>query len=236
MTGKHLSSTLPLSFAGLGAIYYGIKMFSLADGNMTTALVIARNVDFIPTIAAMLMSFAPAVVLPLAAYVLYRVRHVVIQDGEGQIVVLLLSAALMAAVFYSSLLTLLMCTSVFLMHRIYLRSIKKKWKRNADWLKFRAELAHPLLVGITLPGIVFGPPWLAQESAEIGGASRVVSVVKETDEYLLYLDRDSRKVVYAKPSDLGQRSFCGGTFPANLQAVTQILNGPIYPACPPSKR
>jgi hypothetical protein len=27
-----------MSFAALGAIYYGIKMFSLAGGNMTTAL------------------------------------------------------------------------------------------------------------------------------------------------------------------------------------------------------
>jgi hypothetical protein len=148
-------------------------------------------------------------------------------------VVILLSAAGMAAFLYSSLFTLAMCISVFVMHRLYLASTKRKWKRSFAWARFRSDLAYPLIVGITLPSIVTGPAWLSKEAVEVAGQQRVVSVIKETGEYLIYLDTTSNKVVRAEPAEVTKRAFCGSNQFDNLASLMQHLgSGPTYPACP----
>jgi hypothetical protein len=233
MTENHLPIKVPLSFAGLGAIFYGIKMFGLANGNMTTAQVIAVNVDFLPTIAAMLINIAPALVLPVLAYVLYRLRHLAIDDGDSQILLFFITIAGLAAVFYSSLVTLALCILTLLLHGLYILSQKKNWKKSFAWARFRPDWALQLVVSLSIPAIIISPSWIAAESAEIGGQQRVISVVKETGEYLFYLDKASNRVIYAKPSDLSKRAFCGSNEVYTVFSLMQyVASGPTYPRCP----
>jgi hypothetical protein len=211
-------------------------MFSLASGNMTTALVVAGNVEFLPAIAAMLLRVAPAVIFPLVIYALYRLREFHTDDEDGQIVVVLSVLVLLAAVFYSSLLGLGTCMVMFVLHRIHLRSHKKNWKRKANWARFDPELARQVMVSLIITAVAWGPSWLARETATIKEEQHVISVIKETDEFLYYLDRKSNRVVYARPSDISQRALCGTGDYDTVNALIQLItSGPTYPTCPNTK-
>lgn len=233
MPGKHVSLKVPFSFASLGAIYYGIKMFALANGNVTTAQVIAVNVDFLPTIAAMLLNIAPAVILPVLAYVLYRLRDVVVDEGDHHIGVIFLTIVGLAAVLFSSIITLAFGLMLLVLHLLYRFSLKRNWKRSFKWARYRPDLGQLFFVSLTIPGILTSPSWIASEAAEIGGHQRVISVVKETGEYVLYLDQASDRVIHATPSDLSKREYCGShDLFTVLSSVKYIVSGATYPPCP----
>lgn len=233
MAEKHLPIRVPLSFAGLGAIFYGIKILGMASGNMTTAQVIAVNVDFLPTIAAMLLNIAPALVLPVLAFVLYRLPHQAIDDKDSPVLLFFVCIAGLAAVIYSSLITLALSIITLLLHGLYILGQKKNWKRSFRWARFRPDLAQQLVVSLSLPAIILSPSWIATETAEVSGKQQVISVVKETGEYLLYLDKTSNRVIYAKPGDLSERAYCGSNDLYTVFSLVQYMaSGPTYPRCP----
>lgn len=236
MPAKHLRLTVPVSFAGLGAIYYGISMLSLANGNMTTALAVAANIEFLPAIAAMSLRAVPTVALPVVIYVLYRLRHYR-TDGEDLPVIVVLSAvAGLAAIFHSSIVTLAVCVILAVLHLIHLISFKRNWKRKFNRGRFDPELAGILMLSLISTSVIWGPSWVAKETAIIANEQHLVSVIKETDELIYFLDRKTNKVVYAKPSDLRERAFCGtGGFDTVNAIINFMTDGPTYPDCPRPK-
>lgn len=225
---------VPISIAGIGAIFYGISMFALAGGNMTTALAVATNVDFVPTIAAMLMRVTPHVIFPLILYIIYRLRLLDFdRDGEnGTLLIIAVGLAMLIALCLSSMATLLTCALVFLLHGFHVVSHKKNWR-----LKIRkiltANTLQQLLCAVFLGALVLSPSWLPREEATISGRPAVVSVIKETDEYVYYLETVSGKVMYAKPADLAERKFCGSGDKDTVASLIGLLSrGNTYPICP----
>lgn len=236
MPTSSLSLSLPISLAGVGAIYYGISMLSLANGNMTTALAVAANIDFLPAIAAMSLTAAPAIILPLTLYGLYRIRKYQTDQVDYHIIVVLSVMASLVALFYSSMIVLFVVILLLVAHLIHLLSHKKSWKRKFERGRFDPELAQILMVSILMTSVIWGPSWLVRETAVIAEKEHLISIVKETDELIYYLDRKTDRVVYARPSDLSERAFCGSSDVTTLNAFINILtDGPTYPGCPSTK-
>lgn len=234
---KHLRLTVPISFAGIGAIYYGISMLSLANGNMTTALAVAANVDFLPAIAAMSLRAVPAVALPVVIFIFYRLRDIQTEAEDQTVIVVLTLVAWLTALFFSSVITVGACLLMLVMHLIYVLSHKKNWKKKFNRGRFDFELAGVMMLSLITTTVIWGPSWLTRETTTIAGKEHLVSVVKETDELIYYLDRKSNRLVYAKPADLTNRAFCGGgDFDTMNSLVNLLMYGPTYPNCPnPSK-
>lgn len=234
MPPKHLRLTVPISFAGLGAIYYGISMLSFAKGNMTTALAVAVNMEFLSALAAMSLRAAPAIFLPVVLYVLYRIRHYQMDEaGDGQIVVILGVLSILVAVLYSSVIVLMVCMLMLVFHLIHLVSHKKNWKRKVEWGWFNPEMARVLVVSIMLTSVIWGPSWLARETVLIAEEHRVISVIKETEDVLYYLDLETNRLVYAKPADLSHRAYCTmGEYDTVASVVQLVMAGSTYPSCP----
>lgn len=239
MASKHTALRLqvPISIAGVGAIFYGISTFSIAGGNLTTALIVATNVDFVPTIAAMLIRVAPYVIFPLVVYIVSRI-HLLEYDRSEEIRTLFIVAvglALLIALCVSSIATLITCLLVYLLHGLHVFSHKNNWK-----LKFAKTLTpntfYQLISALFVASLVITPSWLARETAIIDGKPAVISVIKETDELLYYLDAASAKVVYAKPEDLNERAFCGsGDVETLASLIGKMIGGQTYPSCPKDK-
>lgn len=202
---------------------------------MTTAMIVAANVEFLPTIAAMVLRVAPAIVFPLLIYVAYRSRGIITEIGDEDEPVFLIAATLLliAAVYFSWTYTLLLCMAVFALHGLYVFGQRKKWKLRLAWARFSADRAAKLTSTITLIAVAFGPSWLAWETSVIGNEEKVLSAIKETDEYIYYLDRKTNRVVYAKPSDLTQRTFCNlGEADTVASFIKSTTEGRVYPQCP----
>lgn len=230
---------VPVSIAGVGAVFYGISMFSMAGGNMTTALVVASNVDFVPTIAAMLIRVAPYVIFPVIVYIIYNLRVAESyhrHDEESRtLLVIAVGLSLLIALYVTSAATLLTCFLVYALHGLHLLSHKKKWR-----LKFAKVLTpntlYQLLCAVFVASLVITPSWLASETVDIDGNQRVISVIKETDEFLYYLDATSSRVMYAKPTEITKRAFCGSGDTETLASlVDKLAGGQTYPSCPRDK-
>lgn len=236
MPPKHLRLTVPISLTGLGAIFYGISMLAFANGNMTTALAVASNVEFIPTIAAMLIRAAPYLILPLVAYIVYRVRGLETDDENGSLLIIAVGLAITIAVIISSILTLIASFAVLMGHMLYLVSQKMNWKLHFKWAQFKPKIIQQLISSIFIVSVMISPSWLPNESAIIGNQQRVVSVIKQTDEFLYYLDTATNRVMYSKPADVTQRAFCGsGDIETLASLIRKMFMGQTYPNCPSKK-
>ncbi|MBM6620622.1 hypothetical protein JTF08_03270 [Micrococcaceae bacterium RIT802] len=237
MPGKHAYLRLPVSLVGVGAVFYGIKVLMFAEGNMTTALALALNIEFLPALGAMLLSVAPTVILPLALYAMRLAHKYYSGDIEGIVVYTLMYAVTGIALVFSSLLTLSICFGFAVLHLLYLQSVKKKWRRNFSWMRFRFEKAQPVIMALASTSLFTSAGWIPMESVTMQGSQHAVFIIRETGSEIIYLDMPSRQVVRTDAADISDRKFCGNG-PAETVASmgVRMAQGPTYDACPKANK
>ncbi len=215
-----------LSIASIGAVFYGISMFSIARGDLTTALAVASNVEFIPTIAAMLIRIAPFVTLPFVLYLVTEFLTDEDADTEDHSTVLLFMASLIAiviAIAISGIPMLVITAGAFGLNVVHYLGKKNNWRRLRIGKALTLQ-TYPFFIGSAFfTAIVLGPAWLPSQTAIVQGKPVLISVVKETDEFLYYLDHKTSRIIYAKPGDVTERSFCSSTSFSGMEPIASLV-------------
>ncbi|MEV7648016.1 hypothetical protein [Arthrobacter sp. NPDC089319] len=221
---------VPLTVGTVAAVIYGLKILLLASGDVATAVEIAGMVDFIPTVTQIALSVTPTLALPLAVWFAYSVRAQ--SDLDPRPIHIATTLFLCATVMYSSGWVLLAALAYLGLHMIYKRGTKRKWRRDVTWMRFRFELAQPILIGILMPALISGQIWLTPQALTHEGRTATVFVVSTTDTETFYISRDDNLLHRVSNASIESLNYCsrGFSFMAD-PLIFSLSKKADYPDC-----
>ncbi|WP_324645354.1 hypothetical protein [Pseudarthrobacter sp. LT1] len=224
----------PLAIAAAGALYFGLKLLTAAGGDISTALEMANLLEFLPTVAAMVISVSPVVVLPVfAAFVPYLLRA----RGEPGTLSFTLHVSVMsflglAALLFSAPIMVLVAALIIGTWVAGQLGSKRGWK-HANKFRMTFDRAEQWSSGVLVIALFFGPSWLAPQAVQVNGQdTKTVFVVSQDEHRLIYLDESSKRLKRVAGTEITAQYYCSGDRPLGAPIYALFQSGETNPKCP----
>lgn len=228
---KHSAITfVPINIVWIAAFIFGAKVLGFASGDLTTAVEVARHLEFLPTITAMAISLVPLLALPLTILLLLKAREVRTPGYEFKLLVTVCTIVLGVAAIFSSGIVLVPITVWYSARAIYDKFLKGR-ERDFSWMKLEFDHIQPMVSLLLTLAVVAGPPWIATQQVRIDGDERSVFFLAEENGDVTFVDAETKTVEQQPSLDVTHRRLCSQGFSWAFSPLLQITSNSVYEAC-----